>query len=509
MEVQSVRASSSTTAKSMKTATVRPKLVFRSIRRGPVRGFRECAASLRTARPTSGSPRLRSRFLRSLPHMTVSPPGLLRMGLRWLVIRERSTSVTSPRQSRKTKYVTSQYPCDKGHRKQVSFPKRFGRRVPSQRSARRCVLIRRRRLELPDRVVLRTKDWPIPAVYEEFRLNQDQRQQLNWRIRDNYPNTALGHRIGNWVGPVVRGVSYKREEIGRTQSLAGRPEAVTLVHGLCFAIRSVQLWIANQLRPVCLETNERRRDHDVAWSRRPVHGRRNARDFFAGHETEAVYAVAQPVLVYQGCEYQQTNQGEQPTTDCPNPFRPRCPRRDDEIANCIIKREQAEAGDDGDERQPLQVVMAPGGRAEQAKEEVLCRRQSEHQTGDAFGEAGGEHANHPESKQRRQDVKNEGRVEHDRGPRIAALHEVEKEGLKDEFKSVAPVTEGGQQRDRDHNRGTDHDCAAHLPPHYAEIAEENDDRNPSRQLNGTCEREEPGDRQCAPAGGRRASVDDQ
>src|SRR5215813_6628505 len=98
--------------------------------------------------------------------------------------------------------------------------------------------------------------------------------------------------------------------------------------------------------------------------------------------------------------------------------------------------------------------MAPGGRAEQAKEEVLRRRQSQHQTGGALRQPCGEQANHSKSKQRRQEVKNKGRVEHDRSPRVAALHEVENEGLKDELKSVMPVAESGQQPDRSHDRGT-------------------------------------------------------
>src|SRR5262249_18560850 len=116
---------------------------------------------------------------------------------------------------------------------------------------------------------------------------------------------------------------------------------------------------------------------------------------------------------------------------------------------------------------------------------------------------------HPERKQRRQNVQNKGRVKHDRGPCITALHEVEKEGLKDEFKSIAPVAEGGQQRDRGHNRGTDRNCGTHLSPYYAEIGDENDDRNHSGQLDCTCKRQEPCDRNCAAAGGRSAFVDDQ
>ena len=49
----------------------------------------------------------------------------------------------------------------------------------SQRSTRWRILTGRRRLQLPDRVVLGLKDWPIPAVSEQFRLNQHQGQQLD------------------------------------------------------------------------------------------------------------------------------------------------------------------------------------------------------------------------------------------------------------------------------------------------------------------------------------------
>src|SRR5262245_24976650 len=93
---------------------------------------------------------------------------------------------------------------------------RNGAREPSQsKRSRWCLLTNRRRLQRPDRVVLRVKDWPIAAICEQLRLNQHQRQQLNRRVRNNYPHATLGDGVVDRIGPVVRSVTYEGEEIGR------------------------------------------------------------------------------------------------------------------------------------------------------------------------------------------------------------------------------------------------------------------------------------------------------
>src|SRR5262249_44699720 len=84
-----------------------------------------------------------------------------------------------------------------------------------QSAPRWCLLTKRRRLQPPDRVVLCVKDWAIAAICEQLRLNQHQRQQLNRRVRDNYLHATLGDGVVDRIGPVVRGVSYEGEEIGR------------------------------------------------------------------------------------------------------------------------------------------------------------------------------------------------------------------------------------------------------------------------------------------------------
>ncbi len=107
------RPSSSTTARSTRTATAPSRSASRSTRhRGPP-PTRHCAGSPPTAPPTSRSPRPRSNTRRSSPPTTPSPTGSASVGWRWAAPPARSTSPTSPSPPPPTRSATSPSRCDR------------------------------------------------------------------------------------------------------------------------------------------------------------------------------------------------------------------------------------------------------------------------------------------------------------------------------------------------------------------------------------------------------------